>query len=91
MYNKYSFMATSLLTTRIDKDIKHQFQNVCEQIGLSSSQAIKLFTIAVINSNSIPFELKTAQPNALTQKSISELENNQGIKVKNSKELFENI
>lgn len=51
-------MATSVLTARIDDNIKTQFQDICTQIGLNPSQAIKLFAMAVINNNTIPFELR---------------------------------
>ncbi len=67
-------MKTEMLSTRIDPDTKLAFTNVCEEIGLSPSQAIKLFAKAVINSGSIPFELKVKQPNAVTASTIAELE-----------------
>tara|TARA_R110002167_G_scaffold225929_1_gene431162 strand:+ start:494 stop:622 length:129 start_codon:yes stop_codon:yes gene_type:complete len=35
-------------------------------MGLSTSQALKLFAKAVINHGGIPFELKAKTPNALT-------------------------
>ncbi len=41
--------------------MKMEFTHVCEEIGLSPSQAIKLFAKSVINYGGIPFELKTKQ------------------------------
>ena len=41
--------------------MKAEFTHICEGVGLSSSQAIKLFAKAVINYGGIPFELKTKQ------------------------------
>ena len=67
-------MRTEMLTTRIDHDTKLAFTNVCEEMGLSTSQAIKLFAKAVINYGGIPFELKAKTPNALTVAAIEELE-----------------
>ncbi len=50
---------TEIISTRIDHDMKTELTHVCEEIGLSPSQAIKLFAKAVINYGGIPFELKT--------------------------------
>ncbi|EGR0411597.1 type II toxin-antitoxin system RelB/DinJ family antitoxin, partial [Vibrio cholerae] len=56
-------MRTEMLSTRIDHDTKIAFTNVCDEMGLSTSQAIKLFAKAVINHGGIPFELRVPQPN----------------------------
>jgi len=66
-------MKAEMLATRIDYDTKMAFTQVCEEVGLSTSQAIKLFARAVINYGGIPFEVKTKQPNALTAAAIEEL------------------
>lgn len=66
-------MKTEMLTTRIDHETKVAFTEICEEIGLTTSQAIKLFTKAVINHGGIPFELKVRQPNAVTQAAMEEL------------------
>ncbi|WP_457804609.1 type II toxin-antitoxin system RelB/DinJ family antitoxin, partial [Vibrio cholerae] len=39
-------MRTEMLSTRIDHDTKIAFTNVCDEMGLSTSQAIKLFAKA---------------------------------------------
>ncbi|HAO24368.1 MAG TPA: type II toxin-antitoxin system antitoxin, RelB/DinJ family [Methylophaga sp.] len=67
-------MKTEMLSTRIDHETKLAFTNVCEDMGLSPSQAIKLFAKAVINYGGIPFELRMKQPNATTAAAIAELE-----------------
>lgn len=71
-------MKTEMLSTRIDHDTKLAFTNVCEEVGLSTSQALKLFAKAVINYGGIPFELKAKTPNALTAAAIEELESGKG-------------
>lgn len=73
-------MKTEMLTTRIDHDTKLAFTHICDEVGLSPSQAIKLFARAVINHGGIPFELKAKQPNILTIQAIQELSQGQGIK-----------
>jgi len=54
------------------------FTRICDEVGLSSSQAIKLFTYAVINCGGIPFELKVKQSNAVTVAVMQEFVHNQG-------------
>ena len=84
-------MKNEMLSTRIDYDTKLAFTNVCEEVGLSTSQAIKLFAKAVINYGGIPFEIKTKQPNATTAAAIFELESGGGNSVKDIDELFNDL
>ncbi|MBL4583783.1 MAG: type II toxin-antitoxin system RelB/DinJ family antitoxin [Pseudomonadales bacterium] len=84
-------MKTEVLSTRIDYDTKMAFSQVCNEVGLSPSQAIKLFARAVINYGDIPFELKAAQPNALTAQAIQELENGHGLKVVDVQHLLKEL
>ncbi len=71
-------MKTEMLSTRIDHETKLAFTQVCDEVGLSPSQAIKLFARAVINYGGIPFELKAKQPNAITEAAIQELSQGKG-------------
>ena len=43
------------VSTRIDAVTKQQFDNVCEIIGISPSNALSMFIKSVINYNGIPF------------------------------------
>jgi len=81
-------MKTELISTRIDHDMKVEFTHVCEDIGLSPSQAIKLFAKAVINYGGIPFELIGKQPNKITLQAMQELEQGKGHKGNSTSELF---
>ena len=81
-------MKHEMLSTRIDHDTKLAFTRVCEEMGLSPSQAIKLFAKAVINYGGIPFELKVRQPNAQTAAAIAELESGQANAADSVEELF---
>ena len=84
-------MKTDIISTRIDHSMKIEFTHVCEEIGLSPSQAIKLFAKAVINYGGIPFELKTKQPNKITAQAIQELDEGKGHKATNTSELFNDL
>ena len=84
-------MKTEMLSTRIDPDTKLAFTKVCEEMGLSTSQALKLFAKAVINYGGIPFELKAKTPNALTAAAINELEAGKGQTAESIDELFDDL
>ena len=65
---KLKSMAQSAVTVRIDSEMKSQFDDLCEQFGMSANTAFNIFVKAVIRSRSIPFTIRvsrTAQPNAL--------------------------
>ena len=84
-------MKTEMLSTRIDHDTKLAFTNVCEDMGLSTSQALKLFAKAVINYGGIPFELKAKTPNTLTANAIEDLESGKGTKAGTIEEPFNHL
>ena len=61
-------MAQSAVTVRIDSEIKSQFDELCEQFGMSANTAFNIFVKAVIRSRSIPFTIKGSRaetPSAL--------------------------
>lgn len=84
-------MKTDLISTRIEHNLKVEFTKVCDDLGLSPSQAIKLFAKAVINYGGIPFELITKKPNSKTLKAMIEVEKGLVHKAKNTEELFKKL
>ena len=61
-------MAQSAVTVRIDSETKSQFDELCEQFGMSANTAFNIFVKAVIRSRSIPFPIrgsKVEAPSAL--------------------------
>lgn len=84
-------MKTEMLTTRIDHDTKLAFTSICDEVGLSTSQAIKLFARAVINHGGIPFELKVKQPNNITANAIHELSQGKGHKAESVTDLISEL
>lgn len=49
-------MPTTTINTRIDSDLKHQAETIFSQIGLSTSQAIRLFYKQTVQSGGLPFQ-----------------------------------
>ena len=61
-------MAQSAVTVRLDSEIKSQFDELCEQFGMSANTAFNIFVKAVIRNRSIPFTIRGSrleQPSAL--------------------------
>jgi len=46
------------ISSRIDEATKRQFDQICEEIGISPSNAISMFIKGVINHRGIPFNVK---------------------------------
>lgn len=51
-------MAQSAITVRIDSDMKSQFDELCNQFGMSVNTAFNIFVKAVVRSRSIPFTIR---------------------------------
>ena len=80
-----------MLNTPIDHGTKTAFTHICNEIGLSPCQAIKLFGKAVINYGGIPFDIKVRQPNSQTFDVIQELEQGRGHKAADVNQLIEEL
>lgn len=61
-----------IVKSRIDHATKVKAQNVLDQLGLSMSDAVRLFMHAVIAENGLPFAVRV--PNAQTLKAIDQAE-----------------
>lgn len=57
-------MAQSAVTVRIDSEMKSQFDELCEQFGMSANTAFNIFVKAVIRSRSIPFTIRGSRVEA---------------------------
>ena len=57
-------MAQSAVTVRLDSEMKSQFDELCEQFGMSANTAFNIFVKAVVRSRSIPFTIRGSRPDA---------------------------
>ena len=56
-------MAQVSMTVRMDSLLKQQFNELCNEIGMSVNTAINVFVNAAVKNRGIPFEIK-ATPKA---------------------------
>ncbi|CAA6813091.1 MAG: DNA-damage-inducible protein J [uncultured Sulfurovum sp.] len=61
---------------RVDSNLKKEVEEILQEVGLSTSQAITLFLKRIKYEKGIPFELKV--PNAITIQAMEEAEQNDG-------------
>jgi len=55
------------MTVRMDSKLKQQFNELCNEIGMSINTAINIFANAVVRTRSIPFKIEVpAKADALT-------------------------
>lgn len=47
------------ITVRLDDNIKHQFEQVCNDLGLTVSSCVSAFVNKVVHTRSIPFNITT--------------------------------
>lgn len=52
-------MAQTTITIRVDDTLKKDFDNICDDLGLTNTTAITIFMKTVIREQRIPFEIRT--------------------------------
>ena len=56
-------MAQATFSVRMDKNLKDQFADICESIGMNMSTAINIFANAVVDKRRIPFDVEVPTNN----------------------------
>ena len=59
---------------RVDPELKSDAEAILNSLGLSTTDAIKMFLKQIILNDGIPFEVKRPKPNAETLAAIKEAE-----------------
>jgi DNA-damage-inducible protein J len=82
-------MSTTMVHVRVDSDIKAQAANILASVGLSLSDATRLFMHSVVNERGLPLTLK--QPNPSTQAAIQELDAGEGKRFSTVADLMDDL
>ena len=72
-------MASTSINIRMDSELKKQFEDFCEDVGLTMTAAFNLFAKKTVREYRIPFEISGEVPNAVTKKAIEDAKNGIGI------------
>jgi DNA-damage-inducible protein J len=59
-------MGTSTVTIRLDDELKKQFEEIVDDLGLNMSAAFTAFAKAVVREEKIPFELSRRKDDYFT-------------------------
>lgn len=78
---------TETIRARVEPELKSEAEAILKEVGLSSSEAMRLFLHQVVSQRGLPFEVKV--PNAETVAAIEELEAGNGIRVSSIEELLD--
>ena len=58
--SRFSIMAQSTLSMRVDETLKKSFDSICDDFGFTSTAAITVFMKTVVRERRIPFEIKAS-------------------------------
>ncbi|MDQ1300609.1 MAG: DNA protein [Chloroflexota bacterium] len=81
-------MTSVAVQSRVSPELKEQAEAVFAALGLSTSDAIRMFLQQAVNAGGFPFQLTTRRPNLETLEAMRELESGGGQVFKTTAELF---
>ena len=84
---------TTNVNFRMDKNLKMQFEKICDDLGLSMSAAFTVFAKTMVRQQRIPFDIGLEVPNEATLKSMENIEKGQNLSKRftSVKELMEDL
>ncbi|MBJ7257819.1 MAG: type II toxin-antitoxin system RelB/DinJ family antitoxin [Akkermansiaceae bacterium] len=81
-------MKTAAVHSRIQPEIKEQAEGILHRLGLSPTEAIRMFYTQITLRNGLPFDV--AIPNDVTTKALEESRNGRNLeRFDSTEELFE--
>jgi DNA-damage-inducible protein J len=81
-------MKTAAVHSRIQPEIKEQAEGILQRLGLSPTEAIRMFYTQIALRNGLPFDV--ALPNDVTRKALEDSRNGANLeKFDSTEELFE--
>jgi len=90
MCDTLGHMKTSVIHTRIDSSLKAGAESILEKIGLTSSEAVRLFYRQIELNQGIPFDVKI--PNKLTVKTLEKSDLGEDVQsAKDADDLFDQL
>jgi DNA-damage-inducible protein J len=81
---------SAMIRARVDPVLKHEVEDLFEQLGLSATEAITLFYQQVKLTRGLPFEVRI--PNEVTRQTLSDTDAGQNIvRCKNKEDLYDKL
>ena len=84
---------TTNVNFRMDKNLKLQFEKLCDDLGLSMSAAFTVFAKTMVRQQRVPFDIGLEVPSEETLKSMENIEKGQNLSKRftSVKELMEDL
>lgn len=79
----------AVVKARIEPSLKHETELILSDLGISTTEAIRMFLTQVRLHKGLPFEIRV--PNTQTQAAIEELETGQGQRYARVEDLFADL
>lgn len=70
-------MAQTTMTFRVDNNLKHLFDQLCNEFGLSNTAALTIFMKTVVRERRIPFEIRMPSEQEVRVQAIEAFRNMQ--------------
>lgn len=67
-------MAQTNINIRMDEKLKRDFDNLCNDLGLTMTTAFTVFAKTMVRQQRIPFDISMNTPNAETVAALEEVE-----------------
>jgi DNA-damage-inducible protein J len=77
-----------IIQTEINPELKEEAEAILQAMGLTTSEAIRVFLQQIVNSGGFPFPLSLPQPNDETRQALQELETGGGEVFESPNDLF---
>lgn len=81
-------MSNVTVQARVSPELKQQADTLFAALGLSTSDAIRIFLQQAVNLGGLPFQPMVKRPNAETLEAMKELEEGGGERFQTTAELF---
>lgn len=72
-------MQTTNINIRMDSKLKKDFEEFCQDVGMSMSTAFTLFAKRTVRENRIPFEISREIPNEETRAAMEDVKNGKNL------------
>lgn len=66
-------MAQATFSIRMDENLKKQFDELCENFGMSATTAFNVFAKAVVRERKIPFEITASEKEVTREQALEAL------------------
>ena len=77
------------IQVRVSRELKQESEEVFAEMGMTTSEAIRIFLKQVANTGVFPFQPTAKSPNAKTLEAMAELERGEGQTFSSPEALFD--